>query len=192
MINRRSFIIRSAGLLTLTLLDRFETYLANHGEPMLRSPKNPYRTIYVHSEPDHTISYHSDLVEADCAPDWQTFLTEFLGYKLPFSTQDFRRIREDWDVWPRQLGQDVPSRIWYPYWELNESPEAQAYVTLEKLDIDRRISKGDRTAGGIYFNDLGYHPGHIFKAAQCKDLLSVSLLQARLNELKTGLAIEMI
>ena len=44
--------------------------------------------------------------------------------------------------------------------------------------------------GGVRFTSEHYKSGGGHKAAYCDDLLSVSLLQARLNELGTGMAVE--
>ena len=39
MYSRREFIIGTGGLITMSVLDRYITYIENHGEPLVEAPK---------------------------------------------------------------------------------------------------------------------------------------------------------
>ncbi len=59
---------------------------------------------------------------------------------------------------------------------------------LKSLDLGSLCNQADRI-GGIRFERPRYKMG-CGQFAYCDDLLSVSLLQSRLNELRTGIAVE--
>ena len=52
MITRRAFLIGSAATITLSLVDKFYTFIENHGEPLIQAPKNPSGVLYVYPDRD--------------------------------------------------------------------------------------------------------------------------------------------
>ena len=77
------------------------------------------------------------------------------------------------------------------WWLRHQSPNALAYKELEGIDLGPEFDIAGKTAGSIRFID-GFHPGNETLWVEVPDLLSVSLLQARLNELEQGLRIEVL
>ena len=76
-------------------------------------------------------------------------------------------------------------------WLRTDSPNANAYYLLEHLDIGPDLTGANGELGGIHFID-GECPSYDYLGVRCEDELSVSLLQARLNELDTGLAVRVV
>ena len=71
---------------------------------------------------------------------------------------------------------------WATTWECTYGPTARAYHLLRGLDLDNAGVAG-RRAGGLDFIEGG-RPGSSDCWVEAEDHLSVSLLQARLRELK--------
>ena len=71
------------------------------------------------------------------------------------------------------------------------SPNALAFKLLEDLDIGPKLAGPGDEVGGLEFID-GDAPGHDYLGVHADDALSISLLQHRLNELDTGIAVELI
>ena len=97
----------------------------------------------------------------------------------------------DWDLEPGNLDQLVPDNYWIEYWALNQCGMAQAFFYLHSLDLGPEFGvAGDEAAGEIRFQDC---PGmcSTYRAAETSDLLSISLLQNRLNELGENTLVEL-
>lgn len=191
MPTRRSFLVSAAAaLLTPRMLDRFQNYLENHREPLIEAPKYADRTLCVSVEGDLRIMLGLG-DNPGPVPIWRDFLTEVHGYDFRRGREEFVRARREWGMWPSQLDQQMDDIKYIEHWCVTDSPEAVAFDLLQNLDLGNLRGRG-REVGGVYFNDLGYFPGHVYRAAHCYDLLSVSLLQARLNELETGIGVELV
>lgn len=73
------------------------------------------------------------------------------------------------------------------HWARNDSLNARAYILLERLDRGPDLN-GKDAVGEIRFID-GACSGNDYLGAEAIDQISISLLQIRLNELKTGIRI---
>ena len=80
--------------------------------------------------------------------------------------------------------------MWFDTWARTESPNAIAYRYLDRLNLGSQLD-GEKAIGGIRLID-GPMPGNDYLGAEAEDAVSVSLLQQRLNELDTGVRIELI
>lgn len=83
-----------------------------------------------------------------------------------------------WEITERQLDEEISPRG-YVAWSSYDLFAERARWLLSKLDLGTSLKRPD-SFGGIHFDR---------RFAYCDDLLSVSLLQARLNELGTGIAV---
>ena len=187
MITRRSFLIGAGSALTLTTVDKFIWHLNNNGMPLIEMPQDHNRVLYV-SRGDNL------RIDLGLIPDeyptatWREFLVDKLGLQNPTALSDFREIYYDYGIKPRDL--DTDCECYFEYWDQNESPTALAYNLLDGLDVGPVLIGPDDKAGGLEFID-GPAPGHDYLGVHADDDLSVSLLQHRLNELKTGIAVEL-
>ena len=75
-------------------------------------------------------------------------------------------------------------------WYRHQSPSARAYYYLENLDIGLHHA-GQETLGCLEYID-GDCPGSSYYAVVAPDLVSLSLLQQRLNDLDVRLKIEVM
>jgi hypothetical protein len=190
MITRRKFLIGAGSVLTLPLLNMFTWHLENMGVPLIEAPAQPKNVIYVSAYMDYQLNLN-EFPDKIPSITWREFLFEKLGYSVPKHRRDFRRIYDEWGVMPHQFDDECEDYVWEPYWCRVESPNALAYDLLDRLEIGRELTGPGEAAGGLQFVD-GPMPGSDYLGVHADDELSVSLLQHRLNELGTGIAIEMI
>ena len=85
---------------------------------------------------------------------------------------------------------EASEEIYFDDWYRRNSSSARAYWYLEDLEFGL-VSKGQTDLRCISFID-GDHPGSSYLGATVPDLVSLSLLQERLNQLNTGLRIKVL
>ena len=90
-------------------------------------------------------------------------------------------IWEDHLIWPRDYDKPMCERYWGDRWELVDGPCAKAYHLLRSTDVGPEIGSTRRPR--LEF-DEGAHPGNNSLWVNAMDQLSLSLLQARLIDLK--------
>jgi hypothetical protein len=179
MLTRRSFLVGAgAGLITPWLLDRFRNYLEVHGEPLILAPKNNdlTNTLFIDSEDGF-------LVQANWMfrTTWRQLLP--LKYRHSVGAETLAR----WGITKDQLDDEISSEA-YMTWSSRDQVVGRVCELLKSLDLGSHLTRPGGV-GGIRFERPRYKMG-CGEFAYCDDLLSVSLLQARLNELGTGIRIE--
>jgi hypothetical protein len=75
----------------------------------------------------------------------------------------------------------MSSRLWEDLFDIDRGPLARAYHLLEKLDLGPE--RGSERGPLLDFN-IGSHPGDSTHYVNARDMLSLSLVQARLIDLK--------
>ena len=77
-------------------------------------------------------------------------------------------------------------RYWQGWFDITGGPLARAYHLLEKIDLGPDRNSG---SGPLLEFNVGSHPGDSTHYVNAKDMLSLSLLQARLIDLKLPIEI---
>jgi len=193
MISRRSFLIGAGAFLTAGFLADAKACIAESGKPLLLAPPQPREILFAYEgfgsgEFDEGIrlTLGQARYEEPDPPLWRE-LVVMEGWKLE-KLSDFRRLYSERWITPKELRQSVDSWTWADAWEYRFGPAARAYWLLHDLKLDRRI-KGLERAGRLTFYQCP-HPGNSAHWVEAKDLLSLSLLQARLRELDVPVGIE--
>ena len=187
-ITRRQFLLgTAAGLVLPSFYERAYSFFANHGEPLLLVPKDANEVLYACSE--FGDGFELNLGEPDIEPP-EMSIREFC---LTFGDGDPERWwRENWlfeDDGPIDLDEAMdPSTVW-DWWLLKYSSNARAYHLLESLDLGPRLC-GAKAIGGLDFI-CGAAPGIDYLGVKAAGEISLSLLQHRLNELGTGIAVKL-
>ena len=189
MITRRQFLIGAGSTLTLPLVNKFVLYLEYKGAPLIEAPSNPNDILYVNLDEDYSIELGKFPDEIPTLT-WREFLFERLGYEYPKRLSDFRQLYEEWGVKPHEFDDEYED-YYMDCWIRCESPSAQAFHLLQELDIGPLLSGPGDAVGGLSFID-GPSPCSNYVGVHADDDLSISLLQQRLNDLGTGIAVEMI
>ena len=197
--NRRSFLIRSAGtigaLLTTQFLKEAQWLIANEEKPLLILLKESgIQTLYAaesegkfalflgskpneYIDPQFTWEEFGNTAWGHSEVDTIEYLMESLGLCKCQAEERLHERADDSEV--------------FDWWLRHQSPNALVFNHLEGLDLGPEFGRGGITAGGIRFID-GFHPGNETLWVEVPDLLSISLLQARLNELGQGIKLEVL
>ena len=200
MITRRAFIAGVSAALTLTLVDKFTWYLRNKGRPFIDAPECPSHILKVYPDSEFLRGYPDGEFQIcldgspwdipDQQPTWGDYFCYYLGEKEPESLSDFRYLYDKYGIRPSQLNDYFDELAWLDYWIRNESPDAEAYRLLESLGIGSDLGAG-KLVGGLQFIDVD-SAVYTHLGVRADDEISISLLQHRLNELETGIAVEVI
>ena len=118
---------------------------------------------------------------------WIEYIQKLQQYEK--GTFNYDTFCEDWELHPSQLGDTMNRRAFEDFWDRVEGPLPQAYRLLKKLDLGPDFARSGRQAGSIDFIEGG-HPGDDSLWVEIPDELSLSLLQARLIEMKLPIKVE--
>ena len=116
------------------------------------------------------------------------YLVQKEGCTRPRTEDDFSELALNWGFCPEELEEQLP-RDWWECQSERSGPHADAFHLLDKLDIGSELKVGGKVVGGLNFID-GPAPGNSSLGVEADDDISVSLLQHRLNQLDTGIAIK--
>jgi hypothetical protein len=112
-------------------------------------------------------------------PTWRTF---FISEGIPHQTEDeIERLCYDHDIEPKDFDAPVADWYWAQHFEWLGNPLAKAYRLLDNIDFGPTLQTGN--APRLEFHD-GPHPGNNSSWVNAMDQLSLSLLQARLIDLR--------
>lgn len=190
-ITRRQFLLgTTAGLILPSFYERAYSFFENHGEPMLIAPEQPEDTLYACADFATAPKLQLQLGHPEEGPPDMT-IREFC---LRYGEGDPETWwREEWLYVDESEAIDIEKPmdedlIW-DWWLRRDSATARAYHYLERLDLGSGFN-GANPAGSLDFID-GACPGNDYLGVEALDPVSVSLLQQRLNDLGTGIRIEM-
>lgn len=189
-VTRRSFLVGIGSIITMSFVHKAKAHLAGTGEPFLEPPALPVQDLYYEESDSDGWRLHLG--------DPQTFAPE------PPRLIDFLRSQGKRLETPRQIGiycereylsegdlhEQVDGFAWEDYWEANLSSDSRAYHFLKSGKIFPRIA-GYASEGGIVF-DSRPNPMSSVHYVEVRDELSLSLLQARLNELELRTAVKLL
>ncbi|MEZ5571049.1 MAG: hypothetical protein R3E64_03410 [Halioglobus sp.] len=189
-ITRRQFLLgTAAGLILPSFYERAYSFYENHGEPLLIAPQNPGEILYASSE-FAANGFQLHLGHPEIGPPEMTIREFCLKYAGGDSEADWREHWLGVDE-SEPVDFDSPMDPWtvLDWWVQKDSSAARAYSYLESLDLGPQLKK-QKGVGGLDFY-CGGSPGNGFFAVDAMNEVSLSLLQQRLNELGTGIKIEM-
>jgi hypothetical protein len=183
-ITRRQFILgTAAGLILPSFYDKVITLWENGDEVLLEAP--PQADI--------------ELLAVDRGgPGLELNLGDPYDEPVPLTIREFAQrygfdvetfAEEWWGCDQDDIDLDSPMDEWavIDLWARNDSPNARAYRLLEPLDLGPDLT-GPNAVGEIVFTD-GACPGNDYLGVEAPTYVDVSLLQKRLNDLKTGIRV---
>ena len=119
------------------------------------------------------------------APTWREF---FISQGIPHKTErEIEWICDQHCIRPEDFDKPVSKRYWAEHFDCVGSPSAQAFWLLRKLDLGPEL--GSARGPLLEFHEGDNHPGSNDRWVNAKDKLSLSLLQARLIDLKLPIKI---
>jgi hypothetical protein len=180
------FILPSFYARALEFVDQFE-------EPLLEPPKRVVDEITICASLGGELNIGEP---AEQIPDmtWREFLIRYHQDSLNslefyWGLEESQRDLAPWGLKESQLDDAAPSDTVLGSWGRVDSPNARAYHLLESLDLGPDLT-GPKAVGGLNFID-GSRPGCDYLGVTVEDDISISLLQQRLNDLKTGIKVSL-
>lgn len=212
--DRRSFLVSAtAAFLTPTFLKDVTRTIERTSAPLLVPPDNPTRTLFALRgehlmRPGYVYDLWMDSTEQDSEDEffymtWREFL-HARGYRVRGGERALARLllechehdmklsgeslREKLREARALLDEPADQEFLFDEWKSWGSPQGKAYNELSDLDLgpDPRLRRGTGSIDFIDSPSLGYYACSV----EVDGCLSLSLLQGRLNELGTGLRIE--
>ena len=178
--SRRGFLIGAGALLTTEFVKDSRSFIRRNDQPLLAAPSQVSQTLYWYEIPDE--GYQLTLGPYAYAPPPPTWRKFFIDHSMPHETdREIENICSDYFIEPRDFDKPMSARIWEEWFEVEDSPLAQAYHLLEKLDLGPTNGSG---RGPVLDFNIGSHPGDSTHYVNARDMLSLSVLQARLIDLK--------
>jgi hypothetical protein len=186
-ISRRFFLIGAGSLITPTFVKDARAAIADSGEPLLPTPPRPQRELFVEWF-EGVARLHlgqPNTYPPPPPPLWIEHLRE-CGEELETAAQIAAycdRNHQD----EAQLWAPVDRYSWEDWWEYWGSSEAKAYELLDNTQVFP-ARRGFARTGGLVFERFP-NPMSSARWVEARNPFSLSLLQARLNELDLGIAI---
>lgn len=190
--DRRSFLVGAGGaLLTSAFYRDVIRYAERARTPLLITPDAYSRILYALDDHDGGFDlYLGEHPHNDRPPRWTVRQLafargyeeeEFISYLVRSHglTEEDSENRLDWDVDESEVVE---------YWARRDSANARAFHELKNLDLGPPCGTS-RSHGGIRFID-GPCPGNDSLFVTVEDMTSLSLLQARLVELKERILVK--
>ena len=183
---RRQFLLSTVGAAGGFILPSFYAraleFVDQFREPLLEPPKRVVDEITICASLGGELNIGEP---AEQIPDmtWREYLTRY----HPGSLDEFEF---HWELEEAQLDDAAPWDKVIDSWGQFDSPAARAYHLLESLDLGPDLT-GPKAVGGLSFIDGTCHRTIDYLGVWVEDDISISLLQQRLNDLKTGIKVSL-
>ena len=180
IIGRRFFLYGAGALTTLSFARRAAAYAERHSTPLLVRPDHTAQSLYIDEEGYFWLG-RPDFPEI---PTWRAYFEEYTRQAID------DHLRECWDLKDDDLDEFMKPWIWDEYCNYKFAPNALAYHKLLALRLGDSAQPDSKSgwAKSIDFFE-GFNPGNSSLFARARDAVAISLLQARLIELGTGLEV---
>ena len=148
---------------------------------MLETPPDVAETLYWYDNGDGLLlTVGPYQLDPPPPPTWREF---FNSEDIAHTTEDEAYlVWADHAIWPEDYDDPVNERYWNDYFGLEGGPCAKAYRLLDGLDLGPGLQSA-RVGPHLKFVEGGY-PGDNSRWIEASGMLALSLLQARLIDLK--------
>ncbi|MEE4184139.1 MAG: hypothetical protein V2J12_00080 [Gammaproteobacteria bacterium] len=186
---RQFFLGMAAGFVAPSLYEQLLSYFENHGEPLLQAPRRATQTLFASSElaasGGYLLTIGNPWIEPE--PGVGSTLRELANHRWKDDPEGNWRLLTDmeddepidWD-WVPDF-ETVHDCFWFP----DGTPAMKGYEFIQSLDL------GPQLGSGAVVGEIETVAGFDFLGVKAVDDVSLSLLQNRLNELRTGYRIEL-
>ena len=184
-VTRRQFLLSTAGASVGAIIPSFYfralEFFEQFGEPLLEAPGLATRDLCV---VDNCGEY-LELTLGDPFADFPPMT--YREYFTRFYTDGFDNFESVWGLESDELDSELPEEFRWDVAFMHDSPSAQAYHMLQKLDLGKELA-GPEAVGGLDFVQES-NMTSTWVSARARDEVTISLLQRRLNDLGTGLRV---
>lgn len=184
--SRRFFVIGSGAVVTSAFAKDAVRFVERTSRPLLIAPDQVETDLFYYDNGESfalTVGPYQSVDDVP-VPTWREYYAKFVGRPIE-TEEDIKRIWQQDCISREEIDCMIPDQCWAPYWEYYLSPNAQAYQLLQSLDLGPlRKRSGLRLWKGHLIFDEFLRPGDSSRIADAQDAVTLSLLQARLIELK--------
>jgi hypothetical protein len=185
-ISRRTFLANTAATLGAVSIANLSRDIQFRGRPILITPKCTELNLHVYEGGLITLGPESPPTRI---PTWrEVWQVEGIDVGDPRAiAAALKHTHLDLE----ELDRPVSDVCWEMVWSTTWCPAAQAEKLLKRLKIGPTLRSKAETAGRLNFHYADNHPGSNEIWVEVPDDLSISLLQARLIELRQPIRIVM-
>jgi len=192
MISRRFFlkgtVATAAGLILPSWVVHAERYIEGEGLPFLEPLKTHQDILYAvnwNGGGEYILHLGDPLRRPETKITWQDYIDRYTHVD---TLREYFEGENPEDIpKPDELVNERTVEEAFDYWE---SPSRQAFRFLEDLDLGPELDD-DNGVGQINFYD-GLSPANDSQFVDVPDLLSISLLQKRLNEIDGTVVVKVL
>ena len=185
--SRRGFLIGAGSLLTTAFVSDARSFIRRTSQPLLASPAEVAQTMYwyEHGDDGYTLTLGEWTMDPPPAPTWRKF---FIDQGIPHKTEkEANKIYEIHCIGPEDYDKPVSERYWWDRWECEDNPSAKAFWLLSEANLGPEL--GSARGPLLEFHEGDNHPGSNDRWVIAKNKLSLSLLQARLIDIRMPIKI---
>ena len=191
-ISRRFFLVGAGALITTSFVSKAVAYAERTSQPLLVTPDCIEGELFIYGDGRISLGLFS-LEDNEAVPTWREYLAQMIG--RPIDTRSDIIAAGYEDLTEQELDTRLDAFGWEQNWQCERSPTARAYKLLDGLDLGLLGHRPGytREQNSLTFIET-FHPldaSHVVFAedpeTETLDLVTASLLQARLVELGTGL-----
>ncbi|WP_457301260.1 hypothetical protein [Phyllobacterium sp. P5_D12] len=186
MLSRRGFLIGAGGLLTATFVKDARSFVLRNKQPLLVPPPQTAQTIFWYDNDEQGLLL--TLGEWQFCPPPPTWREFFVSECIPHRTDhDTHRIWTKHDIGPESYDEPVDEYWWETRFDLETGPTVKAFRLLKELDLGP-ILKHSTGQPHLEFREAD-RANDDSRWVDARDHLTLSLLQARLIDLKLPISI---
>ena len=191
MLSRRGFLIGTGGLLTMAFVSDARAFIRRKEAPLLAAPPRTAHTLYWDwpdglDEPQLFLDDQPEVIAPE-PPTWREFLKS-LDAK-DYTASGIKLRLEQIGFEPSQLDEEMDESWWEMHYDRISGPSAKAYRLLERIDLGPDLGRrGD--GPNLQFLEGGGNQFDYSLHAHASDMLALSLLQARLIDLRLPIKVE--
>ncbi|HIG58657.1 MAG TPA: hypothetical protein EYQ21_04560 [Flavobacteriales bacterium] len=185
---RRQFLLTTSvtglGFILPSFYEKALGFCENHGEPLILPAKNTDTILYAWQDGELEL----DLGHPSTEPPTLTrreYIDRYVNGGLEKYLKELPFLSENRKY---DLDAEVDRDEVFDAWATVDSPWAKACDLIDEIDLGPDL-EGEHAVGGI--EDVNGGPCSIIQAKVAEDYVSLSLLQERLNQLNTGIRIEL-
>ena len=189
-ISRRQFLLATSGAVAGFILpsyyEKVLEFTERFGKPLIAVPKNP-KIVLTAVDWAGDGAYELNWGKPEEEPDLNITLREY-AIRYCGGEQGYLDMYGEEREWV-DFDEIAFGPMVYGNWERIVSPQARASLLLEKFDLGSKLTRGN-SVGELDFIDCP-NPSSCYLGVHAMGLVSISLLQQRLNDLRTGISVKM-
>jgi len=168
-----------------------QSHFIDSGEPLLFH-SDIYQSRLTAEETNGWFYLEDPAVDNEPPPmTWRKYSEQYVGMSIEEYAEEYGLAKDDWD---KVANSETVFESWVEMCPRSETASGSAYVILDQFDLGRKYLRLDDLdpsdiLGYVEFID-GEHPGSDYLGVRVSSPVALSALQYKLNELGSGIKLE--